>query len=192
MFAIDKNYNPLDRFEAWDENTQRLLTARRALEIGSSSGYNYLSKDDGAILQLICDILIVQPEGGEKIKIAEAIDRDLSGEKRGLAYADGYWPGELYRAGLANFKQEMTSRSTNASAAWSSAEVAVVIKTYMSAEEGGLSVFLRRVLSDAVRIFYSHPVSWSGLGFPGPAYPEGYAILSCDQKESWEPEYLKQ
>ena len=32
--------------------------------------------------------------------------------------------------------------------------------------------------------FYAHPLAWNEIGFPGPAYPRGYASLAG--RELWE------
>jgi hypothetical protein len=38
----------------------------------------------------------------------------------------------------------------------------------------------------ACAAFYSHPTAWNEIGFPGPAYPRGYANLGLDRREHWE------
>lgn len=38
----------------------------------------------------------------------------------------------------------------------------------------------------ACTAFYSHPAAWNEIGFPGPAYPRGYAALGVDKLESFE------
>jgi Gluconate 2-dehydrogenase subunit 3 len=37
-----------------------------------------------------------------------------------------------------------------------------------------------------VDAFWAHPWAWNEMGFPGPAYPRGYARLGPDQREHWE------
>ncbi len=38
----------------------------------------------------------------------------------------------------------------------------------------------------ACTAFYSHPRAWNEIGFPGPAYPRGYAALGVGRRESFE------
>jgi hypothetical protein len=38
----------------------------------------------------------------------------------------------------------------------------------------------------ACTAFYSHPTAWNEIGFPGPAYPRGYAALGVGKRESFE------
>jgi hypothetical protein len=42
------------------------------------------------------------------------------------------------------------------------------------------------VAGHMVDAFWSHPWAWNEMGFPGPAYPRGYARLGPDQREPWE------
>jgi hypothetical protein len=42
------------------------------------------------------------------------------------------------------------------------------------------------VTGHMVEAFWSHPWAWNEMGFPGPAYPRGYARLGADQRERWE------
>jgi hypothetical protein len=46
------------------------------------------------------------------------------------------------------------------------------------------SVVMRGVLG----AFYSHPWAWNEIGFGGPAYPRGYAVLGIGVGEPWEPD----
>lgn len=38
----------------------------------------------------------------------------------------------------------------------------------------------------ACAAYYSHPSAWDEIGFPGPAYPRGYANVALDGREHWE------
>jgi hypothetical protein len=38
----------------------------------------------------------------------------------------------------------------------------------------------------ACTAFYSHPMAWSEIGFPGPAYPRGYKNTGVDSREPFE------
>jgi hypothetical protein len=47
--------------------------------------------------------------------------------------------------------------------------------------------FSERVLQDLCGAYYSHPTSWSEIGFGGPANPRGYVRLSWNTRDAWEP-----
>ena len=38
----------------------------------------------------------------------------------------------------------------------------------------------------ACSAFYSHPLVWDEIGFPGPAYPRGYKNIGVDAREPYE------
>ena len=38
----------------------------------------------------------------------------------------------------------------------------------------------------ACTAFYSHPLAWNEIGFPGPAYPRGYKNPGMDAREPFE------
>jgi hypothetical protein len=44
------------------------------------------------------------------------------------------------------------------------------------------------VMRGALSEFYSHPWAWNEIGFGGPAYPRGYAVLGAGGREPWEGE----
>lgn len=46
--------------------------------------------------------------------------------------------------------------------------------------------FAKRALHDICAAFYSHPASWSALGFGGPANPRGYVRLKEGRRDPWE------
>ena len=47
------------------------------------------------------------------------------------------------------------------------------------------------VMRHICEAFYGHPWAWNEIGFPGPAYPRGYAAFGTpylgDESEHWEP-----
>lgn len=185
MFVIDKNYQPLDRLTAWDETTRQLIEDRIKYEIGDKPSFIYLSDDQGLLLQKISVVLLGQSEAEFRIKIAESIDRGLTDKKLGVKFAEDPWPGEFYKQGLLEFSQRFS-----AGREFDGQDVQKIVSEILDGEKQSfLADFLRRVLNDSAKIYYSHPDSWAKIGFPGPAFPVGYAFLDCDQKEDWEPNF---
>ena len=190
IHSLDKNYDALDRLEKWDEVTQALIKKRIRDEVGSALSYLFLSDQEGETLEIICDILLPQLKDKNYIKISEAIDRDLASGKKGVRYGDDPWPQEFYKKGLAEIiifaKKEFAEPVEN----MNFVQLNEMTERIMQRDPADfLRRFLRRVLADGVKIYYSHPKAWNEVGFPGPAYPEGYAYLDCDKKFDWEPKY---
>lgn len=46
--------------------------------------------------------------------------------------------------------------------------------------------FEKRILVDIPAMYYSHPTSWSEIGFGGPASPRGYVRMELNRRDPWE------
>ncbi len=110
-----------------------------------------------------------------------------------MKYGDEPWKGELYREGIAEFAYFANRLcGKNVDITKDTVKFDLLIGEVMKSEEPfTLYRFLKRVLLDSAAVYYSHPGAWDKIGFPGPAYPEGYGFLSCDKAEGWEPKYFE-
>ncbi len=189
-YNLDKNYHSLDRLDKWDRVTQNSIKKRLKEEIGEVSVFDFLSEEEGRILKIITDIAIPQKSGADYIKIAETIDRELTDQKKGVRYGKNTWSGEFYRTGLKAVSEYVKKNYAEPIEQTNDAQRKEFFSKIISDNETSLTHrFLRRVLSDAINIYFSHPLSWNKIGFPGPAYPEGYAYLDCGETDKWEPQY---
>ena len=149
-----------------------------------------LSKGD---LEKLTDVLIYQ-EGqaaDKRINIGRIINQNLSDKKEGVRYGDDPWRGQFYKDGLALAAADFLKSTGKDFFSADDKEIGEYIEKIMKNENGDARVkrFIAKVLSDAALIYYSYPESWNKIGFPGPAYPEGYAYLGCGEAEKWEPKY---
>lgn len=46
--------------------------------------------------------------------------------------------------------------------------------------------FIKKILIEAVASYYSHPQTWSEIGYAGPAYPRGYVRSELGLTDPWE------
>jgi len=210
-YILDKNYNSLGRQERWDQETQKTIKQRIANELGDVLTYEFLSAKDGEILEFLVDTLIPQEKNEDyvhpiksreagaptaqfnRVKISEAIDRELARDIKKVRYGNDPWPREFYRRGLAEIEKFIKDEYGKPIEDFSGSQLEnMVEKIFSLGTDNFLHQFLRKVLSDAAGIYYSHPKSWNEIGFPGPAYPEGYAYLDCDKAWEWEPKYEKE
>ena len=191
-YEIEKNYNSLDRIEKWDEETRDTIRKRIAEETGDVLSYGFLTEREGEVLEILADTLIPQEKNKNYVKISEIIDRDLARDKKAVRYGKNPWPREFYKKGLVDFEKFAKREFGKPIEDFSASQLENLIKRTFSLDaENFLARFMRRVLSDATAIYFSHPASWNAIGFPGPAYPEGYPYLGCGEKEDWEPRYEK-
>jgi len=184
-YQLDKDYNSLDRIGEWDPKTQAVIKKRIADEVGKEMSFSFLTEKQGRLLAKITDILIPQSDNSQYVKIAEAIDKNLLKAPRGVRYGDNLWKAEIYQKGLTEFEKQLDKKFTPEN-------IEKIIKQSFEPNQKNLiTEFLSQALVDSIEIYYSHPVSWNQIGFPGPAYPEGYAYLACNEADSWEPKFLK-
>ncbi len=191
-YRLQKNYDSLDRVEKWDTETQEVVKKRIADELGDALSYNFLTEREGEILELLTDALIPQKKGASYIKIPEIIDRELEKNIKGVRYGKNPWPRVFYQTGLADFSAQAEAISGKPIEDFSTPRIEKYISDIFEKDPNDfLRRFVRKVLSDATAIYFSHPASWNAIGFPGPAFPEGYAHLDCDKTFDWESKYEK-
>ena len=191
-YEIDKNYNSLDRLDKWDDVTQEVIK-KRLEEAKTEPDFFYLAEEPARVLEKLTDVLIYQ-EGqaaDKRINIGRIINQNLSDKKEGVRYGDDPWRGQFYKDGLALAAADFLKSTGKDFFSADDKEIGEYIEKIMKNENGDARVkrFIAKVLSDAALIYYSYPESWNKIGFPGPAYPEGYAYLGCGEAEKWEPKY---
>lgn len=192
-YNLDPNYNSLDRTGHWDRETQSVIKKRLAEETGESLAYEFLTEREAEILELLVDTLVPQEKDSGFVRVAQSIDRDLAGDIKGVRYGKNPWPQDFYRQGLAAIEKFSKDEFGKPVEDFSQTQLQKLAEKIFSLPvENFLHRFLQRVLSDATAIYFSHPVSWNRIGFPGPAFPEGYPFLDCGEKEKWEPTYEKE
>jgi hypothetical protein len=191
-YELQKNYNPLDRLEKWDPETQKVIWKRIANELGDDLSYEFLTEREGEILEFLVDALIPQEKNKNYVKISEIIDRDLGKNIKGVRYGENPWPKEFYQQGLADFAIKAKEIFGKPTEDFSATQIEKYISDiFQRNPDDFLRRFTKKVLADATAIYFSHPASWSEIGFPGPAFPEGYPHLDCGKKKDWEPNFDK-
>lgn len=192
-YILDKKYDALKRSDRWDEETQRSIKERIANEIGENISYEFLTQQEGEILEFIVDALIPQKKDQAYIKLSEIIDKQLLNDVKKVRYGQNPWPREFYRKGLADFAKRAKEIFGKPVEDFSASQLENYIEEiFKNNPSDFLRKFLRQVLSDATSVFFSHPAAWNEIGFPGPAYPEGYPFLECEKAFDWEPKYEKE
>lgn len=176
-YKLDPNYKSMSRIKKWDVKTQEVIQTRLENELADGqTKFQFLTQEEGELLKSLIDIIL--PGIQASVKVANAIDGSLSFKRHGVKYGLELWSGHFYKKGLALLLSEGIIKDTD--------RFKVIIE---GGQDDFLTKFVRRVLNDAASIYYSHPASWDKIGFPGPAFPEGYGYLKCGQKEEWEPDY---
>ncbi|MFA5872076.1 MAG: gluconate 2-dehydrogenase subunit 3 family protein [Parcubacteria group bacterium] len=191
-YELNKTYNSLGRFEKWDAETQKAVSDRLKDETRADTNFIFFSPFEGEILETLIDILIPQKKDDNYIKIPAVIDRKLANGKSGVRYGLDSWTQEFYKTGLAEFSRKAKEIYGKPLEDFRAEQLNKFATKFLKKDGSDfLNRFMRKVLADATVIYYSHPLSWNQIGFPGPAYPEGYAYLDCGEADAWEPKYTK-
>lgn len=176
---------------SWNEQTRRVIDAR----LSTPDEPNFFTTEEWQTLTAICDRIVPQPKTREPVPIAALVDRKMANDER-----DGYRPASLpkmqeaWRRGLAALEAaahaKHGARFHRVAAAAQDALLKAMQEGKLSGPEWGDmpadTFFSKRVAHDILAAYYSHPTSWSEIGFGGPASPRGYVRMNFNRRDSWE------
>jgi Gluconate 2-dehydrogenase subunit 3 len=176
---------------SWNEVTRRVIDHRLSLPREP----NFFTEDEWLTLSAICDRIVPQPQDRPPIPVPALVDHKMSTNT-----TDGYRHYQLpkmqdaWRCGLHALDQEARARYGGRFHLISVAEQNELLQKLQWGELDGRAwdgmpskvFFSQRVLHDIVSAYYSHPTSWSEIGFGGPASPRGYVRMGFDKRDPWE------
>ena len=119
---------------------------------------------------------------------------DREGQERRLSQCEPACVADAWRIGLAALDDESLHRHRAVFADLGERERVGLVQAL---EHGTLSrdawrgmpsklFFTQRVLHDICTTYYSHPSTWSAIGFGGPANPRGYVRMTFNRRDPWE------
>lgn len=170
----------------WDAATAAVVDAR----LGLPPDVSFFSSTEEGIAAALLDRLVGQ-EGEPRVPIVNMVDARLAGhETDGWRYADLPEDGEVWKRTLAYLNEDARDRH-GVGFAEIGPQLQDEILASIQSEEGawhGLPAghIWNLWLRYACTAFYAHPWAWDEIGFPGPAYPRGYANLGLDRREHFE------
>jgi hypothetical protein len=187
---------PADRFPGfdvmsqarhWDPVTARLLRERT----GPQPELAFFTPAEFATATALVDQILGQ-QAAQLVPAARMIDSRLAaGQTDGWRYADMPEDGQAWRNCLAWLDADAEQKFGRNLTACSAAERRALVQAVQDLGGGdwhGLvaahvwSLWTRY----ACTAFYSHPLAWNEIGFPGPAYPRGYKNAGTDSREPFE------
>jgi len=176
---------------SWNERTRQVIDQRLALPREP----RFLSSEEFATLQAICDRIMPQPADRPPVPLAAMVDAKLH-ENAGDGYRDHRLPPlrEAWQRGLAGIEAEARRRHNVGFAQLDATEQDALLR---AAQDGKIVgdgwgemppavFFAKRLLFDIVTQYYAHPTAWSEIGFGGPASPRGYVRMGFDRRDPWE------
>ena len=174
----------------WDAVTAGVVSGR----LGMPPDIRFFTPAQEAIATALCDQLLGQagePDALE-VPVVAMIDARLAEQQTdGWRYADLPEDGQAWQETLGYLDEDAWAKCGLGFAQCALADQEALIQSVQDAGSGtwhGLPA--SRVWSlwtrYACTAFYSHPLAWSEMGFPGPAYPRGYKNIGVDRREPFE------
>jgi hypothetical protein len=176
--------------DSWDEPTRRLLVDR----VEHPPAIRFLEAAEEACLRSFVDLFLGQQDEEPRVPALEWIDdRLFTGRTDGYRHVGLPEDRELWRALARGLDEAARARGADSFAAAEGLTQEWIVGTLSEARlEAPSLVGLDQktiwsvVSGQMAEAFWSHPWAWNEMGFPGPAYPRGYARLGADEREHWE------
>ena len=176
---------------SWDETTRRVVDERLAARREPT----FLDDAAWRTLDALCGRVVPQPADRTPVPVAALVDARLQRDQR-----DGYRDARLpsirtaWQRGLAALDAESQARYNVLFHQLDRGEQDALITKMQKGELTDAAwndmppqlFFADRVLHDICGAYYSHPASWSEIGFGGPASPRGYVRLIAGRRDPWE------
>lgn len=180
-------FDAVGQSEHWDQVTTGVVLSR----IGMPPDIRYFTPSEQATATALCDQLLDQHDD-RPVPVVHMIDARLAEKQTdGWRYEDMPEDGQAWRASLAALDTEADERHEAPFARCTTDQQAAIIQAVQDLGAKpwhGLSAAHVWSLWTryACTAFYSHPVAWNEIGFPGPAYPRGYKNSGIDAREPFE------
>jgi hypothetical protein len=178
-------FDVLDLEPAWDPVTTGVVLRR----VGPAPKLQFFTLDEEAAARPLLDRLLAQDDE-PRVPVFELIDARLAeNETDGYRYVDMPEDCDAWRRSLKGVDDDAEASHHMRFCDLSVPAQKDLLEQIRTADRWhGLpgkrvwSLWMRY----ACAAFYSHPWAWNEIGFPGPAYPRGYANLGLDRREHWE------
>jgi hypothetical protein len=189
------DFDVLEQADRWDEVTRRVVLDR----VQNVPPSRFFDVRETATLEALCNHLTGQVGEEPKLPVLAYVDEKLFlGKRDGYRYFDMPDDGETWRRVARGFDDEARALGRESYALLSDHEQDELCHRFSKAELfGGIwgTLNVARAFSVVLRYvceaYYAHPWAWNEIGFPGPAYPRGYARfgsphLRDGETETWE------
>jgi len=186
-------FNVLNAEEHWDPHTREIVDKR--LDTETFFPPQFFSEQEIVTLYHLCSVLLDDQRKPIIDFVVHHFDSTLSasiGEsQRKIGVPE---QSTLIRGGLAMLNQVCTQRFGKD---FTTLEENLKIQIVTELMQGNLTFpsttqnipvkdFANKILSESVAAYYSHPTTWSEIGYAGPAYPRGYVRSELGLTDPWE------
>ncbi len=189
------DFDVLETAEHWDEVTRTVVLAR----VQEVPVRRFFDPREWETLSALCDHLSGQVGEEPKLSVLAFVDEKLFlGKRDGYRYFDLPDDGVTWKTVGRGIDEEAERAGGTTFDRLSTHEQDALCHRFDRGELYGgawATLNVKRafsiVMRDICEAYYSHPWAWNEIGFPGPAYPRGYARfgsphLRHGETETWE------
>lgn len=179
-------FDVLHQAGSWDEVTSDVVLDR----LQPASPLRFFDPREALTAAGLFDQLLDQ-RAEPRVPVLSMVDTRLAnGETDGWRHEDMPADGEAFRVSLAGLNDDARDGGASAFAHLPWDQQAEIIGAVQVCTGSWRRLRAEHVWSlwtrYACTAYYSHPWSWSEIGFGGPAYPRGYRNLGLNRREHWE------
>jgi hypothetical protein len=176
---------------SWNSATRAVVEAR----LNVTNTPRFLNSQEWQTLCAVCDCIVPQPKGRPSVPTAALVDRKLANDERDGYRAVSLPPlREAWRHGLAALDTSAETRDGRHFHLLPAVQQDELLGAMQAGTLDGpewqdmpaQTFFRERLVHDIVAAYYSHPISWSEIGFGGPASPRGYVRMYFNRRDPWE------
>ncbi|MBN9610747.1 MAG: gluconate 2-dehydrogenase subunit 3 family protein [Actinobacteria bacterium] len=182
-------FDVLDEAAHWDDATAAVVLGR----LRSPEPPRFFNAVEEAAADALFDVLLDQNPGNDhRIPVTSMVDSRLAEQRTdGWHYGDMPADGDAFKRSLALLDADAVDEFGTAFAGCDVESQRAQLDAICRRGSAPWHEFVAaRIWSLWMRYactaFYSHPHIWNDIGFPGPAYPRGYAALGLGKRESFE------
>jgi hypothetical protein len=182
-------FDVLDQAAHWDDATAAVVLDR----LRSPEPPRFFNLAEEAAADALFDRLLDQNPGDDhRIPVTAMVDSRLAEQRTdGWHYGDMPADGDAFKRSLALLDADAVDESGTAFANRGIESQRAQLDAIRRLGSAPWHEFVAARIWNlwmryACNAFYSHPHIWNEIGFPGPAYPRGYAALGVGKRESFE------
>jgi hypothetical protein len=180
-------FDVLGQSKHWDPVTTGVVLSRT----GMAPDNRFFDPGEQAVATALCDQLLDQ--GGDRdVPVVNLIDARLAEQRTdGWRYHDMPEDAQAWRDSLAALDADARAQfDTGFATCADDQQSALIEAVHVLGSQPWHGLCASHVWSlwtrYACTAFYSHPLAWNEIGFPGPAYPRGYKNPGLDSREPFE------
>lgn len=184
-------YDVWEERGAWDDHTRQIVGKRRDAKVV----HHFLSESEAEQLRTVAEVVVDDIRFDILSYVVSEIDTSLA-HPIGEAQRKKGVPEKqiLYRAGLAGVEEAASAMFQQAFASLDKESRTAILQAIEQSQQPQTTAwqvvpakdFMKKIVSDIVSIYYSHPTVWSEIGYGGPAYPRGYVRVEIGLVDPWE------